>query len=111
LAVGPARGAPPAKGDGLTTVTYDVADLVKGAPAWRRYLPLPSLPVAPDRGADGAEALVQVLLGTVSPESWRPGRDGGSSLQAFNGTRLEVRATRKQHAEIRSLLEALRRMA
>ncbi len=102
-----AGAAPPGeKGDGLVTVTYDVADLVKNPETWRSLLR-----VAPPKGADAVEGLVDLLLLSVEPESWRPGAEGGGTMQVLNGTRLEVRATPKRHEQVDALLRALRRGA
>jgi len=105
FSAGLARAEPPAVKSRLSTATYDVADLVQSVPTWRQ-----AALVAPDAGVEGADALVQVILRLINPESWRPGKDS-STLQVLNGTRLEVRTTLKQHADIKQLLEALRRLS
>jgi hypothetical protein len=99
-----ARAEPPAKSR-LSTATYDVADLVQSVPTWRRV----SF-VAPDAGVEGADALVQVIMRLINPESWRAGKDS-STIQVVNDTKLEVRTTLRQHAEIKQLLKTLRHLA
>jgi hypothetical protein len=97
--------APVAKDGKLSTITYDVADLVQKPTAWRMT---PVLGVKAD--GDAMEALVKVILTAVHPERW--GRDeNASSLQEHNGTKLEIRTDAAHHAEIKALLTALRRLA
>src|SRR5262245_21480606 len=99
FSTGLVRAEPPADNSRLSTATYDVADLVQSVPTWRR-----AVLVAPDVGTEGADALVQVILRLINPESWRPGREGGSTIQVVNRNKLEIRTTLRQHAEIKQLL-------
>ncbi|HKB42122.1 MAG TPA: hypothetical protein VKD72_37190 [Gemmataceae bacterium] len=99
-----ARAEPPAKSR-LSTATYDVADLIQSVPTWRRV----SF-VAPDAGVEGADALVQVIMRMINPESWRPG-PARSTIQVVNDTKLEIRTTLRQHAEIKDLLKTLRHLS
>src|SRR5437870_12845764 len=85
----------------LATATYDVVDLAGSVATWRGAAGLP------DPRADGADAVADVILRTVRPEGWRPGRDGGSTLEVLDGRKLRIRATPRQHAAIRDLLAAL----
>ena len=93
-----------------TTVTYDVADLVRDASTWRSALA--GQPGEPDLDsrAGAIEALVGLIHRSVSPKSWRPGKEGSSTLRIFNGTKLVVRAPAKQHDEIQDVLKTLRRL-
>ena len=100
--------APPAKDEKRTTVTYDIADLVRNAPAWRGT-GFGLVRARQDTGV--AEALVDIVQRSVDPTGWRPGKEGGNSLRLFNGTKLVVHTTAKQHAEIKQLLEALHRFS
>src|SRR5262249_56824362 len=79
----------------LLTVVYDVKELLH-QPGSRG-------------GFDKIEDVIKIVLTSVNPGSWR-GSDKGSSLQELNGNRLEIRTTEKQHAAVRELLTALRRL-
>jgi hypothetical protein len=97
--------APAAKDDKLSTVTYDVADLVQKPTPWRMT---PILGIKAD--GDAMDALVKVILTAVHPERWGSGKNA-STLQEHNGTKLEIRTDAAHHAEIQALLMALRRLA
>src|SRR5262245_65841959 len=84
-----ARKAPPAaKADNLLTVTYDVADLMRSAPAWAGG----SLGGA-KVGPGGLDALVKLIVTSVKPDSWRGTGEGVSTLHEVHGTKLEIRTT------------------
>lgn len=96
--------------DKAVTVTYDVADLVRDAATWRTAIS--GAPVFPDldKRAGAVESLVGLIQRSVSPASWRPGKEGSSTLHIFNGTKLEIRTSARQHDDIKDLLKALRRL-
>jgi hypothetical protein len=96
---------PVAQRDKLSTVTYDVADLVRKPTPWRMT---PILGVKAE--GDAMDALAKVILTAVHPERWGSG-ENASSLQEHNGTKLEIRTDAAHHAEIKALLTALRRLA
>jgi hypothetical protein len=107
LAVGPAgTAAAGADRDAQrTTILYHVGDLARTSASWRLLQPQPAL----RDGPDGIEAVARAILSTVDPEGWHG--DNGSTLREMNGTMLEITATHKQHNEIQSLINALRRLA
>jgi hypothetical protein len=96
--------------DKQTTVTYDVADLVRDASTWRSALAGQPGERDPDSRAGAIEALVGLIQRSVNPKSWRPGKEGSCTLRIFNGTKLVIQAPAKQHDEIKDLLKALRRL-
>jgi hypothetical protein len=96
---------PAAKDDKLSTVTYDVTDLVQKPTPWRLT---PILGVKAD--GDALDALAKVILTAVHPERWGSG-ENARTLQEHNGTKLEIRTDATHHAEIAQLLTALRRLA
>jgi hypothetical protein len=97
--------APAAKDDKLSTVIYDVADLVQKPTPWRMT---PILGIKAD--GDALDALAKVILTAVHPDRWGTG-DNARTLQEHNGTKLEIRTDAAHHAEIKALLTALRRLA
>jgi hypothetical protein len=92
LAVACAGAAPPAQ----TRRTYDVLDLIH-RPGGKT-------------GFDTVEEVVALVVQYTGPKRWSATHKGGNTLDVVNGTRLEVRATLRQHAEIADVIAALRRL-
>ncbi|MFO0968592.1 MAG: hypothetical protein U0793_23800 [Gemmataceae bacterium] len=108
----------------LVQATYQVADLVIPIPskAPGTFKPLPEL-VEPGKDAKGEEeqspkervttkedALIQLIMSTAAPETWNT-NGGPGTMQYFPlGMSLVINTTPQVHEEVRSLLEALRRM-
>jgi hypothetical protein len=92
LAVACAGAAPPAG----SLRTYDVSDLIC-KPGGKT-------------GLDNVEEVVALVVQCVGPKRWSATQKGGNTLEVVNGTRLEVRASARQHAEVADVLASLRRM-
>lgn len=88
--------AAPGKEEKRTTATYDVADLL--------YKP------GGKSGYSRIDDLIKDLLNQVDPRSWNSTKEGASTLHEVNGTKLEVHATAEQHAQLKEVLAALRRL-
>jgi hypothetical protein len=90
-----------AKPVALSTITYDVGDLV----AYRNRVSGVGFPGGPYKPDDLVKSIVD-----ANPEIWsKP--EGGHAIREVSGTKLEIRTSAKQHAEISELLDALRRLA
>lgn len=96
---GPERDPP--KKDALTTVTYDVRDLVDNRYRATGF----GYPGGPYKVQDLMKMIIQTNL-----EVWS-NPDGNHSIQEVNGTRLEIRTSAKYHGEITSLLDSMRRLS
>jgi hypothetical protein len=90
----------------LPRITYDVTDLVRESSPKLWVLDARAKP-----GNAGIDILADLMLRTIHPESWRKTKGEASTLQQVNGTKLEIRTSPAQHAEIADLLAALRRQA
>jgi hypothetical protein len=91
----PARDEKP-KEDKRVTATYDVQDLL--------------LQPGGKTGFDSVDDVVRALVTMLDPKDFRPDALAGSTLHEVNGTRLEITTTPRCHAEIKTALEALRRI-
>jgi hypothetical protein len=80
--------------DRVYSVTYHVGDML-GRPGGQT-------------GYDKIDDIVKIIQTSVNPKSWHA-KDGTSTIEEVNGTRLEIITTKAQHGEIADLLEALRR--
>jgi hypothetical protein len=86
----------------VVTVEYDVKDLAAGKAMWRGMGGEKGLTV------DGIDGIIRLIVKEVEPKEWRGER---FSIIEVNGTSLEIRTTKANHAEIAALLAALRRLA
>jgi len=100
------KQARPATKNLLPQVTYDVADLVRESGLKRWVLDNRAKP-----GGAAIDILADLILRTIRPDSWRADKKEASTLEIVNGTHLEIRTSKAQHAEIADLLNALRRQA
>jgi hypothetical protein len=89
----PAPAVRPAK---LFTVTYDVSNLIRRPEGKTGY--------------DSVEDLIREVQRLINPASWHGAKEGASTLREVNGTRLEVRTSAAQHAEVKQVLAVLRRV-
>lgn len=78
-----------------TTIRYDVGDLI--------YRP------GGKSGFDSLDEIVKSIVTTVNPKSWKLDGDDNQIFEV-NGNRLEIRAGKDDHAAIKELLEAMRRL-
>ncbi|MCS6852310.1 MAG: hypothetical protein NZ700_14190 [Gemmataceae bacterium] len=101
---GPALGQGAKPRSDMTTVVYDVTDLVRRPGLWG------SLGEPRARDAEPIDLLMQQIVFVVEPGSWKGVAENGGTIRAWQGTQLEVRASPKAHEQIRQLLEALRRL-
>jgi hypothetical protein len=95
LVVGGASIAAEPKDDKIT-ITYDVSELLHMNSKTSAY--------------DSIDAIVFEIIRTVNPESWLAAPDSGNRIFEVNGTKLEIRATKAEHTDIKELLEAVRRL-
>ncbi len=86
----------------VTTVQYGVKDLVGSNVIWRGRAG------EKERQVDGSDDIIRLIVEHVNPKEWRGDQ---SSILEVNGTALEIRTTKANHAEIADLFAALRRSA
>lgn len=86
----PPKAAP--AGNKPYTAVYDVADLLR-KPGHTGYARV--------------EDLIKLIVTSVDPEGWN--KDGDSTLEEVNGTKLHVTTGAARHKEIEELLDAARR--
>lgn len=111
LAAAPGLRAP-VRSDALHAVSYDVADLIRNQSwragsrmcSWAQVLPI-------ERDAPAIDVLVATIMAATGIENWRASNKNAGSIQIVNGTRLEIQASARRHAEIVELFDALRRLA
>jgi hypothetical protein len=77
------------------TVTYDVGQLLNRDGK---------------SGVDSIDEVVKTIVNQVNPHAWLLSPDGGNRIFEVNGSKLEILATRKDHDNIKELLEVMRRM-
>lgn len=59
----------------------------------------------------GLHALVRAIALAVQPKAWHASQGDGSWIRAQNGNQLTIHTTKARHEEIKSFLDALRRMS
>jgi hypothetical protein len=77
------------------TTTYDVSDLLRRDGK---------------SGVESSDDIVKFIVGNVRPTAWLAAPDGGNRITEVNGRDLVITATKADHAEIKELLEAMRRL-
>jgi hypothetical protein len=89
-----APAALPTRAEQRSAVTYDVRDLL----------------ARPGKtGYSSVEALLKIVLTSVNPGGWNA--EGGDAVHEVNGSALEVRAPAARQAQVKQVLDALRRAA
>src|SRR5262245_30036896 len=91
LATAAGQGAK--KEERLTTVTYEIGDLLNRSTGKTGL----------ERGAE----VVYAIMSAINPSGWR---EGGSTIRIENATSLIVTTSAKNHQEIVDLLDAFRRL-
>jgi hypothetical protein len=82
--------------DDKITITYDVSDLLHKNSKTSAY--------------DSIDAIAFEIVRTVNPEAWLAAPDSGNRIFEVNGSKLEIRATKAEHDDIKELLDAVRRL-
>ena len=83
--------------DDRITVTYELTDLLYK-------------PGSTKSGYDSLDEVIKTIVTTVNPKSWLLSPEGGNRFFEVNGKKLEIRATKKDHDEIKELIHSLRRL-